>query len=304
MKLYYFTARRLYFLAWTSLIALIISQLFGRQFWQIELFSHFVPHYTLIILLSAVIFPPLKQHRRKIQSLFLLIGLGLAVWCVMPLFHQMPMIKADRITPITIGYQNVNVNNTHYQAVLDTISQHSRSELLILLEATPDWRQQVQKFNPNYQFICGNDEHSPFAIQIFSQKPVTCERLSLADFPMAKLTLQDGRTIFAVHPPPPLGSQLATARKAYLQQLHELVKQQKTSVMVIGDMNLSAFSPIYRDFIHDTRLHRKMENGVPTWLPLGISIDQILMKNEFADTESPYRLAWNGSDHRGFFVVW
>lgn len=302
--MYNFIAPRLYFLAWASLIAFIVSQLFARQFWQIELFSHFVPHYALVMLLSAIIFPPLKKHTKKIQILFLLIGFALAFWCIMPLFNEMPLIKASLRTPVKIGYQNVNLDNDNYHAILETISQHSQSDLLILLEANPDWRQQVQSFNPNYKFICGNEERSPFAIQIFSQTPVKCEMQSLVDFPMAKLTLPDGRIIFAVHPPPPLGNQLATARIAYLHALQNLIKQEKASIIVIGDMNMSAFSPLYRDFIADTRLHRKIENGVPTWLPLGIGIDQILMNDEFVDTRSPSPLTWNGSDHRGFFVVW
>lgn len=314
MKIYNLIAPRLYFLAWASLMAFIVSQLFARQSWQIELFSHFVPHYALVILLSAIIFPQFKnfqakKHGKKIRLLFALIGLTLASWCISPTaFDWINHSTFTRYTPIKIGYQNVNLDNENYRPVLDTISQHSQSDLLILLEANPDWRKQVQVFNPTYQFICGNEDRSPFAIQIFSktannQALVKCEMLSLADFPMAKLTLADGRTIFAVHPPPPLGSELATARLAYIRQLKTLVQAEKSAVLVIGDMNLSAFSPIYRDFITDTSLEKLTANGIPTWLPLGISIDQILTNSPHPYT-SVKPLAWNGSDHRGFFVVW
>lgn len=304
MKLYHLIAPRLYFLAWLSLIALVVSQLFARQFWQIELFSHFVLHYALVLWLAVIFYPKTVKNKilsQKSRWVFFIFAIALTVWLISPLKLNVTPSSANAQT--AIGYQNVNLDNNNYQAVLDTISQHSQSDVLILLEANPDWRKQVQNFHPTYQFICGNEDYTPFAIQIFSKTAVKCEMLSLADFPMAKLTLADGRTIFAVHPPPPLGSELATARLAYIRQLKTLVQAEKSAVLVIGDMNLSAFSPIYRDFIQDTRLQRHTPNGLPTWIPLGISIDQIL-----TNSPHPYTavkpLAWNGSDHRGFFVMW
>lgn len=304
MNIFKAISYRLFILAWLSIAILIITQTLGHYVWQIELFSHFVLHYALVLWLAVIFYPKTVKNKilsQKSRWVFLIFAIALTVWLVSPLKLNVTPSSANAQT--AIGYQNVNLDNNNYQAVLDTISQHSQSDVLILLEANPDWRKQVQNFNPTYQFICGNEDYTPFAIQIFSKTAIKCEMLSLADFPMAKLTLADGRIIFAVHPPPPLGNELATARLAYLTQLHELVQQEKSSMMVIGDMNLSAFSPIYRNFIQDTRLQRHTPNGLPTWIPLGISIDQIL-----TNSPHPYTavkpLTWNGSDHRGFFVMW
>lgn len=314
IKLSHLVRQWLFKLAILSVIVLIISQLFGRMFWQIELFSHFVPHYTLVILLSAIFLPsqlsPLfTPSKTKIHLVFLSLTISLILFCLAPfnLFWQ-NNIQASilpRYNPVKISYQNVNIGNPDPTQVFDTLTK-TNPDLLILLEPSPsDW-QQVIANQTNYRPLCQHDEESPFSLKILVNKNTpqpTCQLQSLADFPLVKITLADGRIIYAVHPPPPLGNGLANARLAYLHGLHDLVMNEKSAVMLIGDMNLSAFSPVYRDFIKDTSLQRQTMNGLPTWLPLGIGIDQVLVSQKLAKTDvTP--LGWNGSDHRGFVVVW
>lgn len=76
-----------------------------------------------------------------------------------------------------------------------------------------------------------------------------------------------------------------------------------SNTLLVGDMNLSAFSPLYRDSIDATTINRTTANGLPTWLPFGISIDQILITAD-QDAVDVTPLAWKGSDHRGFLIKW
>ncbi|MDO5769834.1 MAG: endonuclease/exonuclease/phosphatase family protein, partial [Psychrobacter sp.] len=136
-----------------------------------------------------------------------------------------------------------------------------------------------------------------------------CEILELAGYPLAKVYLADGLVIYAAHPPPPINRTLAEGRNSYLTELAALINKDKSqSILVVGDFNLSGFSPIYRHFIRDSsqnnsELHRATLLGLPTWLPLGIGIDQILVKGDSQKVISK-PLGWQGSDHRGFVINW
>lgn len=120
---------------------------------------------------------------------------------------------------------------------------------------------------------------------------------------MIRLKLDNQRIIYVIHPPPPINSELAKTRLIYLQTIHDMVINEITPVMVIGDMNATAFSPVYRDFIEDTGLEKNMANIIPTWIPFFIGIDHILTtQSDKISSITP--LGWYGSDHRGFEVVW
>lgn len=296
--MYQFFSKRCFMLAWLALWVLLISQFFGKYFWQIELFSHFVPHYTVVLLLAIVCYP--KTQNQIFRYFFAVIACGLGVWLYLP--YQSISQNPQNLQGMTIGYQNVNINNQNYQQVLESISNQGQADILILLEASSQWRDRVKSFDNNYQFVCGNDEHSPFALQIFAKMAINCEMINLAEFPMAKLLMNDGRTIFAVHPPPPITAYLANARLQYLDKLAILAKQSTMPTLIIGDMNLSAFSPVFRDFQQKTSFYQSTKNGLPTWLPLGIGIDQVLSNRQYSVQITP--LNWYGSDHRGFFIYW
>ena len=130
-----------------------------------------------------------------------------------------------------------------------------------------------------------------------------------------KITLFNQRIVYAVHPSPPFNAALAHATNQYLHELKQHIlsanAKTQTDFLIIGDFNLSAFSPIYRDFIANSNLQRTTPRGLPTWLPFAIGIDQILISDtqNSADTNNINNiqvqpLAWVGSDHRGFLVTW
>ena len=59
-RLLTFVRKRLLFLAYASLAALILGEL-GRFYWLPELFSHFVPYYAVILLLATLFSPQTWQ---------------------------------------------------------------------------------------------------------------------------------------------------------------------------------------------------------------------------------------------------
>ncbi|WP_230658574.1 endonuclease/exonuclease/phosphatase family protein [Psychrobacter sp. I-STPA10] len=324
--LYRFFSRRLFWLAWLALIVLLLSQLFGRIYWQLELFSHYLPHVAILLLLASCFYPVHKKYlvSRQIQ-LGVRLGFGLLGGILLLLSLQsLSMLTQNvnppdsTIAPLTIAYQNVNIGNQQAKQTLAQLTQF-QPDVLILLEAGGEnWQQPLQTLiTENYYPIhCQHKDNSPFAMQVFvHQSNAHCEVIKFADFPAIKITLPNlpnQRSIYAVHPPPPINSDLAHARNQYLHALkqHLLSTNLQGNYLIIGDFNLSAFSPIYRDFIADSKLQRATPRGLPTWLPFAISIDQILIHSR-QNTSSTndiniqvQPLAWVGSDHRGFLLSW
>ncbi len=341
VQIHHFLSKRLFILANLSILALLASQLFGRFVWQLELFSHFVPYYAVILVLAGLIYPNTQNNRKNllpikampfIRAMFLVIGVGLIIYCLpnyqmIERWYNIPNDTTDNSSPNKanttkkissfIAYQNVNISNNNKAKTLAQLSNYN-PENLILLEAGGDWLPHLQILKNKYPTHCGDDQHSPFAMQVFSQvATANCEMIRLAnltaELPLIKLTLNKEQIIYAIHPPPPINDLLAENRLAYLQGVHRLIVQEKQShpkadVMVIGDMNSTAFSPVYRDFIRDTNLQRTTAGGTVTWQPLkqplkiglGIGIDHYLTTMAWHDKVEILDL--QGSDHRGILI--
>lgn len=294
--------KRLYILAILSLVLLLLSQTLGRAFWFFELFSHFVPHYTFVLFLAFVAIA-FKESRNKNKAksnshfvmMLMIIFMGLFFWCLTPIYYQ------TLNNPITIAYHNININNPKFNTAYHKLSEHN-PDLIILIEPNPDELNKVLNDNNHHQLLCHHLEYSPFsmAILIDDNTNADCELFDLNNFPVAKLKINN-KTLYAIHPPPPINGFMANGRNNYLKALANLIQKEQGAAIVIGDMNASAFSPVYREFVNDSQLTRTMANALPTWLPFGISIDQILIKNSQATVKA---LDWNGSDHRAFLVEW
>lgn len=294
--------KRLYVLTILSLVLLLLSQTLGRSFWFFELFSHFVPHYLVVVFLTFVLIA-FKESRNKNKAnsylviILMTVFIGLFFWCFTPITKTLSLNN-----PIKIAYHNININNPKFDTAYHQLSQHN-PDLIILIEPNPDELKEILNNDNNHKILCHHLEYSPFSMAILSNDKLInshCEMFELSNFPIAKIKINH-KTIFAIHPPPPINGFMANSRNAYLTALADLIQQEQESVIVIGDMNASAFSPVCRDFIKNSQLTRTMANAMPTWLPFGISIDQILIKNSQANVKA---LDWRASDHRAFLVNW
>ncbi len=182
-KLHKFFAKRLFILGVVSLLALIISQIFGRKFWQAELFSHFLPYYAVVLLLAGMI-KPINKNRltTTLRAIFLVMGVGLIIYCLpsyqqIKKWYQIPQKLAEKQT--LIAYQNVNINNSQKQKTLAQLTKNN-PQILILLEAGGDWSPYLEKLKKNYPTHCGHDEFTPFAMQVFAKdKKAICKIIYL-----------------------------------------------------------------------------------------------------------------------------
>ena len=293
-RLLTFVRKRLLFLAYASLVAVILGEL-GRFYWLLELFSHFVPYYSATLLLATVFSPKTWQ-----KCWFGLSAVLLAVWMFTPLTNPPTAAPTQQRF---ISY-NLYINNPQVEADINWLKQQS-ADVVFLTEAAPSM-QIVQRLQAAYPHGCERLDDSPFGLILLSKQALkSCTVLqygSLLNFPAIRAELGNGRIVYAIHPPPPISAYMATERDRVLQTIAEQVSHEQGEVLVMGDMNNTAFASSFRRFLHTSGLKLQAPRAMPTWRPGLISIDHILLRSPHGATVS-YG-PWLGSDHKPLIAQW
>ena len=199
---------------------------------------------------------------------------------------------------------NLYINNPQVETDLNWLEGQS-ADVVFLTEATPSM-QIVQRLQAAYPHGCERLNDSPFGLILLSKQALkSCTVLqhgSLQDFPAIRAELDNGRIVYAIHPPPPISAYMATERDRVLQSIAEQVQSEQGEVLVMGDMNNTAFAPSFRQFLHSSGLKLQAPRAMPTWRPGLISIDHVLLRSKQAAAVS-YG-PWLGSDHRPVQAAW
>ena len=286
--IYRFITRRVQALALLSLIGATLGAL-GSHHWLAELFSHFWAWYGAFFAL-AVLFA--RSHRQRFA--WLAPALFAAYWLFTPL--PAPAISAQH-SHRALWY-NVNLDNPNPQAEIALIQQHA-TDVVALAEINLDaplW----QPLQQAYPHGCQHQEHSPFALALWSKTPLkSCHISYINDLPLIRAELPNGTALYALHPPPPINAELAQTRLDYLRHVAAQIAREN-SVLVLGDLNASPFSPVFRDFTATAQLHNAMTNITPTWFLFGLHIDHVLHRQ--TGNVQTTALPWGESDHRAILV--
>ncbi|MBB4821686.1 endonuclease/exonuclease/phosphatase (EEP) superfamily protein YafD [Pseudomonas alcaligenes] len=280
-------------LAWLALVTLVLGQ-FGRLHWGLELLSHFMPIQAVVMLVGAAV-----QPRNASSLLFALCGLGALAWSLTPLPTE--PLATDAPTRRFLAF-NLKLDNADATADARWLAEQ-KADLIFVSEATPVWSEQLAALRPFE--ACARYSDSPFGLALFSRLPLKrCQVLELsgpaAGYPYLRAELEDGTVVFGLHPPPPLGADLALARDESLRQLAERIAAEGPEVVVLGDLNVTAYSPRLRDFLDNAGLRLTSPRIRPTWWPGMLGLDHILVRGE-RPVRAVGALPWRGSDHR---AVW
>lgn len=315
-KIYSYFEKRIKILTVLCTLVFFVSQLFGRQHWFIELFTHFSCQYGFFLILAYFF---LRNASKIWRYMSLLLGLAIIAWSLLPPLpyfsgagkHQF-VFSAFEISSevnknkkeddnLAIIMANVNINHANPEKHLQSLIKF-HPDMLLLPEAGGIWKKSLTVLN-SHPYRCGHDENSPFALQILSKKPMSCDIQFIATLPYARIDIA-GHIIYAVHPPPPIG-RLALTRNLYLKNVAQRIKTETQPTLMTGDFNLTPFSPIYRDFIAQTKLNPSTQKYNPTWsiAPFAIPIDYILHKNLSEKTLLTIKkLPKYGSDHHALLI--
>lgn len=288
--------RRLSAYTWLAVIVIVTAQLLATTWWVAELFAHFTLHGAVLIFLSVMFF------RSRFRYALLLFSLAIITWSVLPLSYwtaPKPPPSAQKIL-----LYNVAINNPDPRAEIAFIEQ-TDADLLLLIEAGGQWQNHLQKLTPRYPQGCGYEEDSPFALKALSKKPLKhCQVKQLNGFPYIRLQTTSDHVVYALHPPPPISAELAEQRNDYLATVAQAIRRETAPTLAVGDLNNTAYSPLYRRFLQQADLQNQTYRALPTWQPFFLPIDHVMSRQTTANAIHVRPLAWQHSDHRPLLIRW
>ncbi len=185
---------------------------------------------------------------------------------------------------------NVNRENSDYSKVGQFI-RFAAPDFIVIDEVTWTWLEKLREMPIDYPFSKCLPREDEFGIALFSRIPfehAEMVKIGGLDFRAVKAALAiQGKTltVIGVHPPPPVGQVYREERIRYLGDLSTIISSSVRPIMVLGDLNTTSWSPIFRDLLSKTGLRDSRQGfGIqPTWpvlLPhLWIPIDHCLISS-------------------------
>lgn len=181
-------------------------------------------------------------------------------------------------------------------------------DLILLVEVTPGFESALRELEEAYPHGARELRDGPGGIALLSRLPVAASGMLPvpgADRPVLAARISGegpSLTIVGLHTYALRSRLKAGARQRQLDHLASFVRALDGPAVVLGDLNLTPWSPVYRDFLHATGLRDgRVGFGVrPTWPtfvpPLWIPIDHALASPGI-EVRSFRRGPHIGSDH-------
>lgn len=292
-----------------SLLVATICAMTARFFWLGDLAVHFRVQYATLGLVTFVLF--LLARHPVWAALALAVCAFNAIRAAPALLMQpSPPPAADAAAdpiPLRVLAMNVFYRNDEYQRVADII-RHERPDVVALEEMNDAWRRALATTAQGYRYRYHSAGPTGRGITLWSRYPMQGSGVLPIESklePAIQGTLQvkgHALSVFAVHASWPIRPASAARRNRQLAHIAELARAKSTPLLIVGDLNISPFSPIFRQLLAAGNL-RSAAHGFgwqptwPTFLPLaGIQIDHGLVSAAVA-VKGFRRGPGGGSDH-------
>jgi endonuclease/exonuclease/phosphatase (EEP) superfamily protein YafD len=238
-------------------VALTIMTFWGRWWWGFELATHFRVQYIILFSLLAVVLMVKKQWMLS----------GIASICTM--IHLLVILpgylspRDNTVKPsseaIKILFSNIHAKNTHHHEILDLISKEG-PDVVVLVEVNNTWLKWLKPLGKTYPHSQTAKGKHYERIVLFSQLPILSSRekyfgshhvpalIATLDFKNQPLT------IYTSHLTSPISPGHAEARNETLKLLAQEIQLTKEPAVLIGDLNISPWSPYFYDLVRTSGL--------------------------------------------------
>lgn len=289
----------------------------GSLFWwryPLELFCHFRPYYLLLAGGVAVALAMGQRYGLRARLPFYL-ALGLvafnSLW-ILPWY--LPHAQQGTENQLRVLTFNINAANRQWDEIAQAIAAVEPDVAAIVessAQAKLELSQRLEQFPFFYRASGGG-------LTIFSRLPLRSTQtyqfdqgtVLLAAVEMQHQSVQ----LIVAHAMVPIKPRLFEYRNRFLAELAAYIQQQpQRPLILLGDLNLTPWSPYYRKLVDETGLHNsRLGFGLepswietasyiryPSWLTalVKIPIDHILVSSEIKVADCQTRQAAN-SDHR------
>lgn len=219
-----------------------------------------------------------------------MISTGLNASVVLPCYWgvktQEPQgVETERLRVLL---SNVYTANTHSELLIELV-QAENPDIVVLEEVNDRWINELQKLNVRLPYSKWISRSDNFGIGIWSRLPFSeVKVIEFGDYSVPSIEAEvefagQKLSILATHPVPPVSVGGFAERNAQLVDLAGLARQSVLPMILVGDLNVTMWSPYYRRVILESGLKdaRKGFGVLPTWptlLPfMKIPLDQCLV---------------------------
>lgn len=262
------------------------GQGFGRWWWPLELACHFTPYYAAALLLATPLFLVQGPQRRPRLGVAAAVALAINAWLLSPFLLPAGRHSKDQPT-LRVITLNVLTSNRRHDEVLRLVEQVD-PDVLALIEVDRSWIGDLAPLFERYPTAHTLPRSDNFGVALFSRLPAaSIETLDLANSEVPSIaaefnTVVGPVTVLATHPLPPIGAEHARLRNDHLAAIAAWSRDQTGEHIVVGDLNITPWSPYFRQTLAESRLEDSAAGRLlrPTWWAgknlIGLPIDHVL----------------------------
>lgn len=237
-----------------------------------ELTSHFPVQYLAVSIICAVVLTLFRDWRWVVACS---VCAGLNAASVLPGYlapeKTTTHAKSER-AKIRVLLSNVFTANPQSERLIELVRSEA-PDVVVLEEVDDRWTNELAVLNPLLPYSKIVSRPDNFGIGIWSRFPLletTVIETGEYDVPSisARIDLSGHRvTILATHPVPPLSAVGFNDRNAQLSALAALVQRSSGPIILLGDLNVTMWSPYYEKLIRESGLRdaRKGFGVLATW---------------------------------------
>lgn len=305
-----------------GILGVTLLSILGLNGWShyLELLSHFQVQYFAVALFLWSILLTLKARKWSIVSMFCLAFLlvNLLPWFSLPTRKSWAGESVYRVIVANLeGFKN-----KQYDRALSLINK-TQPDSVVFVEFDRYWLKAISELKATYPYFFYELNPPPRGLIVLSRYPLDNARVKYFDTrdtpSLVFQTTLDSQSVslIATHPKTPLTAANFRSRNHQLTKLARYVASSPNPFIVLGDLNITMWSPYYRRMEQISKLHnaRRGYGILPTWSILGfegklakflaatfsIPIDHCLISNEF-EVVAVRRGESIGSDHLPLIV--
>jgi endonuclease/exonuclease/phosphatase (EEP) superfamily protein YafD len=259
----------------------------ARPFWIADLAVHFRLQWAALALAGCLIFAA-TGHAGWAAIAFLIAAIQ-ALSCAFVMNRHAPAQASTEPAPpaqMRLAAINVWYRNHQFSRVIDFITRE-RPDFVLLAEVTAAWEDALAPLNASYAHRYTTRGRRGTGLLLLSRWPMQAEVLpgysDIEPAVSATVLFKDrSLQLLSVHTSWPLGRASSALRDRQLALIGEFARSHPGPLCVLGDLNVSPFSPHFQALLSDSHLKSAAQGfgWQPTWPtflpPAGIQIDHAL----------------------------
>lgn len=259
--------------------------------WLGDAAAHFPVQYAVLALVAFLVLAWLRRMRWAAVA-FVVAAINITI-CAPEFSSGAAATSAPGGIPFRAVAVNVLYRNQQYPRVIDFVRAEN-ADFVTFVEVEERWSRALRALEDIYPHRFETRGTSGRGVLLLSRWPLenaTSLALPAAGEPAIEATVQiAGRRVkvLAVHTSWPMGALRSRERNDQLSTLAREVRNRTQPLVLLGDLNLSPFSPHFDALLEEAGL-RSAAAGFgwqPTWPtffpPAGIPIDHVLISSDVA----------------------